>query len=127
MKVQEAAQERFVTGWESDTLREAARRLIEEEVGALVIFGSTGVRGIFSERDLARAIADEADLDEIEVDEYMTESPVSISKDSSLRRAVEKMDTYAIRHLLVLDEGDPVGVISVRDIVHAMEERHRYP
>lgn len=127
MKVEEASRGRLVTIWENEALLEAARRLADEDIGALVVYGSLGARGIFSERDLTRAIADGADLEKVEVDEYMTESPVSISKGSTLRRAVEKMDEHGIRHLVVLDENEPVGVLSVRDVVHAMEMRHRYP
>lgn len=127
MKVQEASTGRLATVWENEPLTAAASRLVEEEVGALVVFGARGVRGIISEGDLVRAIADDVDLETIEVDEYMTEAPVSISQDSSMRRAVEKMDEYSIRHLVVLEDGDPVGMLSVRDVIHALETRHRYP
>lgn len=127
MKVLEASQGRLVTIFENESLKEAANRLVDEDVGALVVYGSRGVRGIISERDLIRAFSDDVDFEVAEVDEYMTEAPVSINQDSTLRRAVEKMDEYSIRHLLVLAEGEPVGVLSVRDVVHAMEERHRYP
>lgn len=127
MKVLEASQGRLVTIFENESLKEAANRLVDEDVGALVVYGSRGVRGIISERDLIRAFSDDVDFEVVEVDEYMTEAPVSINQDSTLRRAVEKMDEYSIRHLLVLAEGEPVGVLSVRDVVHAMEERHRYP
>ena len=127
MKVEEASRGRLVTIWENEALIEAAKRLADEDIGALIVFGSRGARGVFSERDLTRAVADGVDLEKVEVDEYMTESPVSISKGATLRRAVEKMDEFAIRHLVVLDEGEPVGVLSVRDVVHAMETRHRYP
>ena len=127
MKVLEASRGRMVTIYENESLKDAASRLVDEDVGALVVFGARGVRGIISERDLVRALADDVDLQIVEVDEYMTEAPVSVDQDSTLRRAVHKMDEYSIRHLLVLDEGEPVGVLSVRDVVHAMEERHRYP
>jgi CBS domain-containing protein len=127
MKVQEAATGKLATVWENESLKVAAQRLVEEEVGALVVFGSRGARGIISERDIVRAIHDDVDLEAVEVDEYMTEAPVSISQDSTMRRAVEKMDEYSIRHLVVLEDGDPVGVLSVRDVLHAMETRHRYP
>ena len=127
MKVQDASRSRLVTIYENESLREAANRLVEENVGALVVYGALGVRGIFSERDLVRAVDDDVDLEAVEVDEYMTAAPVSISQDATLRRAVEKMDEYSIRHLLVLEEGEAIGMLSVRDVVHAMEERHRYP
>lgn len=127
MKVLEANRGRLVTIFENESLKDAADRLVDEDVGALVVYGSRGVRGIISERDLIRAFSDDVDFDAAEVDEYMTEAPVSIDQNSTLRRAVEKMDEHSIRHLLVLEEGEPVGVLSVRDVVHAMEERHRYP
>ncbi|HET7482746.1 MAG TPA: CBS domain-containing protein [Actinomycetota bacterium] len=123
MKVGEVANSRLVTLEEGSSLRHAAQALSEEEVGAVVVFGARGMVGVFSERDLARAIADEADLDEVEVGEYMTASPLVISAGSSLRRAAAKMDEFGVRHLVVLDGDDPISMISMRDIIHATARR----
>ena len=126
MKVRDLNHGRLIFVEEGTTLRQAAERLAEEEIGALAVIGARGPIGIFSERDLARAVADETDLDEEEVDAYMTASPVSISIDSSVSRAVERMNEFGVRHLLVLDDGDPVGMISMRDVLAQLTKRPSY-
>jgi CBS domain-containing protein len=100
--------------------------LAEEEIGAVAVLGARGPSGIFSERDLARAVADETDLDEEVVDAYMTQSPVSIPIDASVPRAVEKMNEFGVRHLLVVDGRDPVGMISMRDVLAQLTKRPSY-
>jgi CBS domain-containing protein len=56
---------------EGDSLQVAAKRLADEEVGALAVFGPSGMKGVFSERDLARAVSDGVEVDEIPVGEYI--------------------------------------------------------
>ena len=63
-----------------DSLREAARHLADDDIGALAIFDATGPAGVLSERDLARAVADEADLDETPVEDYMTDAPIRLAQ-----------------------------------------------
>ena len=100
-----------------DSLREAARHLADDDIGALAIFDATGAAGILSERDLARAVADEVDLDKTPVEDYMTAAPVRVSADSALGDAIAKINEFGVRHLLVDDHGDITGMISVRDVM----------
>jgi CBS domain-containing protein len=123
VKVRDLNHGRLIFVDEGTTLRAAAEQLAEEEIGAIAILGARGPVGIFSERDLARAVADDTELDEEEVDAYMTRSPISIAIDASVPRAVEKMNEFGVRHLLVLDDGDPVGMISMRDVLAHLTKR----
>ena len=107
----------------TDDLRATAQVLVEEEVGAVVVYDTGGSRGIFSERDLARAVADGADLEEERVSEYMTEAPVTISEEAPLGEAVELMHEHAVRHLVVTRDGDIVGMLSARDVLRALSPR----
>ena len=100
-----------------DSLREAARHLADDDIGALAVFDSHGPAGVLSERDLARAVADEADLDETPVEDYMTPSPVRVASDSGVGDAIAKLNEFGVRHLLVDEDGDITGMISMRDIV----------
>jgi predicted transcriptional regulator len=100
-----------------DSLREAARHLADDDIGALAIFDATGAAGILSERDLARAVADEVDLDKTPVEDYMTSAPVRVAADSALGDAIAKINEFGVRHLLVDDDGDITGMISVRDVM----------
>lgn len=100
-----------------ETLRGAAKLLADDDIGALAVFNATGLAGIFSERDLARAVADGADLDEEQVGDYMTESPVTVDIRDAVGAAISKMNEYSVRHLVVIDQGDVVGMVSIRDVL----------
>ena len=101
----------------NDSLRDAARHLADDDIGALAVFDATGPAGVLSERDLARAVADGADLDETPVEEYMTPSPIRVASTSAVGDAIAKLNEYGVRHLLVDQDGDITGMISMRDIM----------
>jgi CBS domain-containing protein len=106
-----------ITVERGETLRGASKRLADDDIGALIVFNTNGLAGIFSERDLARAVADGADLDEEQVEDFMTESPVTVDHYCAIGAAISYMNEHAVRHLVVVDEGDVVGMISIRDLV----------
>jgi CBS domain-containing protein len=102
------------------TLRSAARALREGEVGTLVIMGGDDIVGIVSERDVVRALADDADPDDVWVADVMSASPRYLTKGESVTSAVEIMLTAGIRHLPVVDEGELVGIVSMRDLARRL-------
>jgi CBS domain-containing protein len=102
------------------SLRMAAVELAQHEVGVLGVEDSRGVRGVFSERDLARAIADEADLDLVQVRDYMTTSPVTTSDEAPVEEAIGLMHQHGFRHLIVTHAGLIEGVVSARDILRML-------
>jgi CBS domain-containing protein len=103
------------------TLREAARMMSEQRIGALLI-GAAGAspEGILTERDLLRAVANGAlDGDAATVAQAMTSPVETITPGEMLYRALGRMDRLKIRHLCVVDEhGSVVGMISQRDLLH---------
>ena len=107
------------------TLREAARRMSERNVGAaLLVEPAIGFYpGIITERDLLDAIAVGYDPDVRRVAESATSDIVTVSADASLERAAEKMMKYGFRHLFVVSDGDAVGIVSVRDLLSALSGR----
>jgi CBS domain-containing protein len=107
----------------NETLRSAAKILADDEIGILVVWAARGPIGVFGERDLARAVADGAELDEIAVEEYMTESPVVVKLDDPLGDVIEKMNEYGMRHVMVADDSSIFGVSSMRDVVGLLGTR----
>lgn len=103
-----------------DTLRSAAARMAENQIGMLVVRRGTLAVGIVSERDVVRAAAEGADIDEMRVDEVMTEDLAGVRAEASLREAIEVMTTNGIRHLLVRGEGRVLGILSARDVLRAL-------
>jgi signal-transduction protein with cAMP-binding, CBS, and nucleotidyltransferase domain len=100
------------------TLRQAAQRMSEREVGAaIVIDEELPGPSIVSERDILRAVGAGEDPDAELVRDHMTGSVITASPEWSLERAAAEMSRRHIRHLVVTDRGDVVGVLSMRDIM----------
>ena len=101
------------------TVGEAMRTMLEKDVGALLIIDSAGkLRGIFSERDLLSRVAGiHTDYVGRPVSDFMTAEPETIGATDTLAFALHKMDLGGYRHLPLVHDGRPAGVISVRDIM----------
>jgi len=99
------------------TLSEAARSMRGRNVGAAVVVDEGRVAGIFTERDLLRAIADGRPPDEALVREHMTRDPVTLPSDHSPTEAAVIMAERRFRHIPVVDDGVLVGIVSIRDLV----------
>lgn len=102
------------------TLRRAAEQLTTNQLGLLVVVGTEGTRGVISERDLVRALADDLDVDVERVGDLVSDRPVEVPRDAPLREAAAAMLDAEVRHLLVVDRGTVVGVVSVRDVLAAL-------
>lgn len=102
------------------TLRRAAKVMTDRSVGSAVVIENENVAGIITERDILRAIAADQNLDETLVDAVMTRDVVSGSPGWTLVKAVQTMNTGGFRHLLVMEMDDPVGIVSLRDLMDAM-------
>ena len=117
MKIRDLHPRMLVTISKADTLASAAKVLMDEDIGALVVYEPEGLAGVISERDIVRAVADGFDLEETEVCEYMTEAPVVSDEEAPLGDAISKMNESGIRHIVVTSENDVAGMISMRDVV----------
>ena len=100
------------------TLREAARLMTEKGVGAAVVVDDDlPGPAIVSERDILNSLGRGEDPDTERVADHMTDTVISASPDWSLERAAVEMSRRHIRHLVVVEGGELVGVLSMRDIV----------
>jgi signal-transduction protein with cAMP-binding, CBS, and nucleotidyltransferase domain len=100
------------------TLREAAAKMVEKGTGAaLVLDAELPTPSIVTERDLLISVAQGQDPDAEHVADHMSEGVLAAAPDWSLERAAAEMSRRGIRHLVVFEEGEPVGVLSMRDIV----------
>lgn len=119
-------QARVVSVRPREPVSAALKLMARENIGALVVTdivpteGSTVV-GMFSERDVVRALAAEgADIMRLPVERLMSKKFVSCSPDDDLADVMAKMDLHGIRHLPVLDEHTLVGVVGIRDVIHVL-------
>ena len=118
MEVREGMSSVVLTVGPGHTLREAARRMTERSVGAAVVIDeqAPGPR-IVSERDILNSLGRGEDPDAERVGDHMSDSMISAAPGWSLERAAVEMSRRHIRHLVVVDRGDLVGILSMRDIV----------
>jgi CBS domain-containing protein len=98
-----------------DDLRGLAVALSAARTGLGVVEIEGG--GVITERDVLRAIADGTDLDEGRVGDWMTPDPVAVERATPLDDACELMIDRGVRHLLVREGEELVGVLNMRDVV----------
>jgi CBS domain-containing protein len=101
------------------TLSEAARAMRRRNVGAAIVYEGGRLVGIFTERDLLRAIADSRHPDLHHVRTYMTPDPITLPPDHSPSEAAQIMSDGKFRHIPVVEDGELIGVVSIRDLVSA--------
>ena len=106
----------------SGTLREAALQLHASDIGALAVESDSLLQGIFTERDLTRAVASGAELDTALIEDWMTPYPDSFGPDMSVGTAATWMLAAGYRHLPVVEGLDVIGMISMKDILWALTE-----
>ncbi len=101
------------------TLHEVAQQLSERKIGTVVIVGDNGrVDGIFSERDLVRAIAKNGvkALD-TPVSEAMTKKLISCDRSVTVDELMAMMTRGRFRHVPVIEENALIGIVSIGDVV----------
>ena len=99
-------------------LGRAMQLMTREGVGAVLVTDAAGMLvGILTERDFLTKIAGSEQLALLPVQQFMTPNPETVRSGDPLSFAVWKMDVGGYRHLPVVDEGKPVGMVSVRDVL----------
>jgi CBS domain-containing protein len=102
------------------TLLDAAKKINEEAVSLLVLGTVDKVEGVVSERDVVRAVAEGAALDQTAASEYGSTTLKWALPESAINDVVDEMMSGYVRHVLVADDdGKLVGIVSMRDILAA--------
>jgi len=100
------------------SVAEVVDRLVAGNVSCVLIVAGLKLVGIFSERDLLTKIADRYDiLKSSPIYEFMTPNPETLGPDDTIAWALNKMDVGGFRHIPVVEEGVPIRVVSVKDIL----------
>jgi CBS domain-containing protein len=123
MQVREGMSPMIVTTGPGHTLRDAARLMSQRSVGAAIVMDPEGHGpGILTERDILHSIGAGQDPDRELVGEHLTSEAVYAAPNWSLEEAAAAMTRGGFRHLIVVEGGETVGVLSVRDIVRCWTE-----
>ena len=105
-----------ITAKPTDTVLSAAERMKEQSIGAMLVVEGDQLVGIFTERDaLYRVLAAGADPAAVTLSEVMTPNPQTSDGDKPFRNALHLMYENGYRHVPVVEEGRPVGIVSARD------------
>ena len=88
-------------------------------VGAVLVMDKGRLEGIFTERDLVRALSHDIGASSQAVAEWMTRNPVTLGPEASVEQALEIMLAGHFRHLPVMEGERLVGVVSIRDVSRA--------
>jgi len=110
----------------SASIGEAAEKMEAANVGAvLVVEDFVRIVGIITERDLMRAVAARSRAAEARVRQWMTGEPITIEPDLPVEDALEIMFSRHFRHLPVVKDGRPLGIVSLRDLARWRFEHSR--
>ncbi len=118
MQVRDGMSKVVLTVNPGHTLRAAASAMAERGVGAAVVIDPEQPGpGIVTERDILDSIGSGQNPDKEQVGDHLSSNLTFASPEWSLERAAEAMVRGSFRHLVVVDGGDMIGVLSMRDIV----------
>jgi CBS domain-containing protein len=102
----------------TELVREAAARMVGRRVGSIVVLADDRLVGILTERDVMRAVAAGAS-DSAAVADWMTAGPETVERSETVEHAAVLMLQGGFRHLPVVEDGRPIGMLSIRDLLGA--------
>ena len=114
--VAELMTKEVVTVDPADTIGEAAEKMIDARIGAVLVSDFGSVIGILTERDVLRAVAHRTHSSEARVRQWMTRDVITVAPSMDADEAARTMLERNFRHLPVLDDGRPIGIVSMRDL-----------
>ena len=114
--VREVMSSQLISVDPSATVAEAATIMGGKHVGSALVMDGDSLAGIFTERDIVRALGQHFDAAGHPVSHWMTSKPTTIGPDESTDAALDRMLRGGFRHLPVLEGDRVVGMLSLRDI-----------
>jgi CBS domain-containing protein len=112
---------RLLVATPTDTLADAAHRMADRRVGAILVVEGDHLAGILTERDVLRAVARGIDEGTTAAD-WMTRDPETLEPDESTEHAAVLMIHGGFRHLPVTEKDEVVGMLSIRDLMRVVLE-----
>ena len=98
------------------TVGEAVALMARYRIGSTMVMDGTQLVGIFTERDTVRAISQSHDAPAHEVSSWMTQEPMTVGPEDEVETALNTMLEHGFRHLPVVEAGEVIGIVSIRDL-----------
>ena len=106
----------------SATVEEAAQIMDKEDVGSVLVAENGEVQGIVTDRDIAVRVVAKGNGADASVREAATTDVETLSPDDSVEDAIKKMEQADVRRLPVVEDGKPVGIVSLGDLAKARDQ-----
>ncbi|MEA2367034.1 MAG: hypothetical protein QOE69_3246 [Thermoleophilaceae bacterium] len=102
-----------------EPLQEVAQRMVDRDVGAVLVMKGTELAGILTERDVLRAVA-AGIQDGTVVSDWMTSDPDTMDPGDTTQQAAVLMIHGGFRHLPLVEGDEVVGMLSIRDLMRVV-------
>ncbi|MFF6994847.1 CBS domain-containing protein [Streptomyces sp. NPDC008313] len=104
------------------SLVEVAQLMRAQDVGSVLVAGDQRIVGVLTDRDITvRAVADGADPLTVSAGAVCTPRPLAVGPDDAVSAAVDLMREHAVRRLPVVEDGRPVGMVSLGDLAVSLD------
>jgi|GraSoiStandDraft_5_1057265.scaffolds.fasta_scaffold432037_1 CBS domain-containing protein len=114
---------KLVTARPDETAADAIRRMLQSGIGSVIVIEDNAPVGMFTERDVLKLAGEGTDFESIPVRRAMTARPLTIAADDDILAASQMMAERKLRHLPVTEDGNLVGIVSMRDVLAYLAER----
>jgi CBS domain-containing protein len=114
---------KLVTAKPDEPAAEAIRRMLSHGIGSVIVCEENVPVGIFTERDVLRLAGEGTEFESIPLSKAMTARPVTIGAGDTIMDAAQLMAAKKLRHLPVVEDGNLVGMVSMRDVFAYLAER----
>lgn len=112
-----------ITCEKDSSILDAAIKMAENGIGSIVVVEGNKPIGIFTQRDLlVRAVGKKLDIAKVVISEVMTREMVVAEENDTCSGIYMKMKAKKIRHVPVVKEGELVGIVSLKNILHLMND-----
>ena len=102
-----------------ESLQEVAQRMVDRDVGAVLVMEGEELAGILTERDVLRAVA-AGIQDDTSVADWMTRDPDTMGPDDTTQHAAVLMIHGGFRHMPLVEGSEVVGMLSIRDLMRVV-------
>ncbi len=123
MAIADAMTVRVVTVSPDETVQVAIARMLEENVGAVAVCEGHQLVGIFTERDVLRLAGEGSQFGGLRLADVMTRRVLTLTPDVDIVDAARLMREKKIRHIPVVEDGNVLGIVGIRDVMGALVER----
>jgi CBS domain-containing protein len=114
---------RLVSVGPEETVQVAIARMLEENVGSVAVCDAGRLVGIFTERDVMRLAGQEGGLVDANIADVMTTAVITVTPEDDLLAAAQLMAQKQIRHLPVVQDGNVLGLVGIRDVLRVLVEQ----